>query len=130
MLPPVFSTKNDGPDNSKRFHGYVEVFDPHFNNLFVGSWKSSHKDAENAISKLVLEYLQNLSVIQVIDVNIKELTYLRAGINELHNRIYELEFKFELQEVQMHEDPKIISIASSNYQQIHYRSMLVWLDQV
>ena len=109
---------NDGLDNGKRFYGYVEVFDPRFNNLFVGSWKSSHKDAENAISKLVLEYLQNLSVIQVIDVNIKELTYLRAGINELHNRIYELEFEFESQEVQMYEDSETISVKSSNYKQM------------
>ena len=36
MLSPVFSAKNDGPYNAKIFRGYVDVFDPRFNNLFVG----------------------------------------------------------------------------------------------
>ena len=36
MLPPIFSTENDCPDNAKRFHGYLEVFDSRFNNFFVG----------------------------------------------------------------------------------------------
>ena len=66
--------------------------------------------AENVVSRLVLEYLQNLSVIQIIDVNLKELTNLRTEIDELHNRIYEL----EPQEVQMHDVPETIFVESSN----------------
>jgi len=49
MLPPAFSTKNNGPDNTKRFLEYVKVFNPRFNILFVGPWKSSRKDAENVV---------------------------------------------------------------------------------
>ena len=78
--------------------------------------ESSHKDAENAVSRLVLVYLQNLSVIQVIDVSLKKLTNLHAKINELYNRIYELELELESQEVRMHEDPETISAKSSIYQ--------------
>ena len=77
-----------------------------------------------------MEYLQNLLVIQIIDVNLKQYTNLCVDNDKLHNQIYELELELEPQEVQMHEDHKIISIKSSNYQQIHYGSMLVWLDQV